>query len=165
MHRKAFAHRSFYTEKLLSPRSLTQRSFLRTDGFAQISLYIEEFLHAKCLHTKNIKQRLRTEKLSHAEAFARERALCTEKLLHTEAFTLGGFYTKKPSHRNFDTQTRLHRGVLTQGRVCTQKPLRTEAFLHRVAFTQKSLHREVLRQRSLYTQRLLQREAFCTEKS
>ena len=53
--------------------------------------------------------------------------------MHREAFT-----QKKPLHRNFDTQTRLqrHRGVLTQ------KPLRTEAFLHRVAFTHRSLYTE-----------------------
>ena len=50
-------------------------------------------------------------------------SLYTKKLLHIEAFTHILFYTKKPIHRNFDTQTCLHRGVLTQG---PQKSLYTE---------------------------------------
>ena len=105
------------------------------------------------------------------EASARE-SLYTEKLLHTEAFTLRNFYTKKPLHRNFDTQTRLDRGVLTQGRVYKQKHLCTEAFFAQSSFTQRSLdtekpvhtkafkerrllHREVLTQRSFYTEKSL----------
>ena len=107
------------------------------------------------------------------EASARE-SLYTEKLLHTEAFTLRKFlhkeaFTQKLLHRNFDTQTRLDSGVLTQGRVYKQKHLCTEAFFAQSSFTQRSLDREACThkgfqrektfiQRSLDTEELLHRE-------
>ena len=70
------------------------------------------------------KKRLRTEKLSHAEASARERALYTEKLLHTEA--LRGFYTKS-----------LHTETLTHRRVYTEESGHKDAFAHRSLYAQK----------------------------
>ena len=95
----------------------------------------------KCHHCdcpeKFVDPRLVKRSQDRSNGFQRlKNGTCTEKLLHKKKP-----FTQKVLHRNFDRQTRLHRGVLTQGRVYTQKPLRTEAFLHR-AFTHRSLYTE-----------------------
>ena len=91
LHRKALAHRSFYTEKPWHREACTQRSF-----YTQKPLHTEVFTHSK---------------LSHREAFTQSWwSFYTQKLLHRvgEAFTHRSFYTQPAStRRSFFTRSNI----------------------------------------------------------
>ena len=72
LHREAFTHRSFYTEKPLHRQAFTHRSFytqklLHTEAFTQKSLYAEERLHTEAFTQRQMyaQKPLHTDKIAH----------------------------------------------------------------------------------------------------
>ena len=90
-------------------------------------------------------------------------------------YTYRGVYADKSlhkAHRSCYTKTRLHRGLFTHRRVCTQKRLARqrslhteEAFTHKSIYTQQAFtHPGAFTQRRPHTKELFTHRRFYTEK-
>ena len=107
LHREALTHRSFYTQKVFTQRSLYTETFTQklwhTDAFRQWSL--------------DTRTRLQTEAFMHRSFFAQssftQRSLDTEKPVHTKAFKERRLlYREVLTQRSFYTEKSLHKGDL-----------------------------------------------------